>query len=102
MTKTVKLPWMDVEVKPEAGRQIRVDGWQTRCASILQDCELPEFASFRLPSFNFFDIAYACEVEITGRVAQRQPYSDCHWVRVKITWVQDGEPNTVSYGWMVV
>lgn len=100
--KTISLPWIKTEVKPEAGRGILVDGWNTRCPSYLEDCEVPEFAPLRLPSFNYNDVKYAVRIEITGRKGQLQPYDDRHWVRVKITFVGDGEPDTVSGGWMTV
>ena len=97
---TVKLPWKSVDVVPEAQRSVLVDGWGTCCPSILQDCECPEVAPFRLPSARYSDVSYACSVRITGRVAQRRPYSDCLWVRVAITFV--GEEQTVVAGWMAV
>lgn len=81
---------------------IRVESWGNVCASILQDSEIPELGSFRLPSMNYTDIAYLCDVEITGRKTRRLPYSDCEWVRIRITWIHEDEPNTHSFGWMVV
>lgn len=99
----VKLPWMTTEVKPEAGRAVLVDGWGTHCPSILQDCECPEFAAFRLPSGRYTDVAYAVDLKITGRVAQKRPYDDRLWVRVKLTFRKDGmEPDSEQSGWMVV
>jgi hypothetical protein len=98
----VRLPWTDVVVAPEAGRAILVDGWEGHCSQHLEDCENPEFAAFRLPSGRYTDVAYACEIEVTGRVAQKRPYDGRMWVRVRITWVKDGEENTSSAGWMAV
>lgn len=88
--------------KVEAGRSILVDGWKGHCSSILEDCEIPEFAPFRLPSMTYTDVAYTCNVEITGRTLQKRPYDGRLWVRVRIEWVKDGEPNTFSNGWMAV
>lgn len=102
-TKNVKLPWMMTEVRPESGRAILVDGWNTHCPSILEDCECPEFAAFRLPSSQYTDIKYAVDVHITGRVAQRRPYQTLLWVKVCITFRHDGErPDTTVTGWMAV
>ena len=100
--KTIALPWRDVDVTPEQGRGVLVDGWNTNCPSYLEDCEIPEFAPLRLPSFKYDDVKYAVRIEITGRKGQRRPYDDRQWVRVKITFVGDGEPDTVSRGWMTV
>src|SRR5262249_5854847 len=101
-TKAITTPWRDLDVRPEAGHGILVDGWGTHCPSYLEDCELPEFAPFRLPSGRYADIKYACSVEITGRTAQRRPYDDRLWVRVRIVFAGDGEPDTVAGGWMTV
>ena len=56
--KSIKFRWRDepVEVRPEAGRGILVDGWGTHCPSYLEPCELPELAPFRLPSMRYSDI----------------------------------------------
>lgn len=100
--KTVELYGRQIEVVVDSGRAILVDGWDGHCPSILEDCELPEFAPFRLPSGRYTDVAYACKVEVTGRVLQSRPYDDRLWVRVRVEWVKDGEPNTFSRGWMAV
>jgi hypothetical protein len=59
-------------------------------------------APFRLPSRRYDNIAYLCRVEITGRTLQRRPYDDRLWIRVRIVFVGDGEPDTESRGWMAV
>ena len=46
--------------------------------------------------------AIACNVHITGRIGQTRGAWDSEWVRVKIEWVQDCEPNTFSSGWLLV
>jgi hypothetical protein len=100
--KTVLLPWRSVGVEPKAGAPILVDGWGGHCPSILQDCEIPDFAPFRLPSCRYTDVAYAVCVEITGRKTHSRPYDSREWVRVKITFMGDGTPNEVQGGWMAV
>ena len=96
--------WGNVEVDatPRAGRQVIVDGWGSPIASVLQDCELPDFAPFRLPSMKYDRIAYAVRIDVTGRTLQRRPYNGTDWVKVQITFVGDGEPDTVGNGWMKV
>jgi|SRR5262252_6030858 len=102
--KSIKFRWRDepVEVRPEAGRGILVDGWGTHCASYLEPCELPELAPFRLPSLRYSNVKFACRIEISGRVAQKRPYDDRLWVRVRIVFVGDGEPDQICAGWMTV
>jgi hypothetical protein len=96
------MPTTSLDVRPEVGRGILVDGWGTHCPSYLEACELPELAPFRLPSGRYSDIRYACRVEITGRTAQRRPYDDRLWVRVRIVFAGHGEPDTQARGWMTL
>lgn len=100
--RLVSLPWTDVEIGPEAGRGVLVDDWGSHFPSYLEDCELPGLAPFRLPSQRYADVSYACRVEITGRKGVRRPYDDRLWVRVKVTFIGNGEPDTVVRGWMTV
>jgi hypothetical protein len=46
--------------------------------------------------------AIACNVHITGRTFQDRMGDGRRWVRVKIEWVGDGEPNTYAGGWLSV
>lgn len=98
--KTLTHPWTHDDIKVQAGSRIYVETWGNACSSILQDCEIPEFAPFRLPSMQHTDIAYTCDIDITGRTPQRR-HGD-YVVRVKITWIHDGAPNEVSFGWMAI
>jgi len=93
-----------VEVQPQQGRGILVDGWGNDCPSYLEDSEVPEIAPFRLPSSRYSDVAYLCSVQITGRTTQVRPRQDkgTLWVRVAITFHNDDGPNTTQRGWMVV
>ena len=43
--------------------------------------------------------ATAVNVEITGTTVRRKWYGG--WVRVKMTWVKEDEPDTSSGGWML-
>jgi len=102
-TQTMKLYWgAECDVTPKAGRLILVDGWGSPVSRILQDCEIPEFAPFRLPSLNHPDVAYAVRVEVTGRTIQTRPWNDYGWVKIRIVFVGDGEPDTCTSGWMKV
>ena len=40
----------------------------------------------------------AVNIEITGRTRQRR--NGDYYVRVKITFVGDGEPDTITHGWV--
>lgn len=105
MSKPVYLPWMSepVQVEPQSQALILVDGWGTNCCAILQDCEIRDFARFRIPSMRYGHLAYAANIRITGRTAQRRPWQDSTlFVRIEITFVGDGEPDTVTGGWMSV
>lgn len=45
--------------------------------------------------------AIACNIEISGRTFQRRS-GGTYWVKVRITWVGDGELNTYGDGWLKV
>ena len=88
-------------ITPEPGCLVLVDGWANGyIATRLLPCEVPEFAPFRLPSVRYDDVSYPVRLKVTGRTLQRRPYSDTSWVRVKIVFVGDGEPDTVGRGWL--
>lgn len=98
----VSLPWRDVDVVPDVGRFVRVDGWGGYCSSCVETCEIESFAPFRIPSLRYTGVSYACRIKVTGRKAKKLAFDDRHWVRIEIEWVKDGEPNTFSRGWMAV
>jgi len=101
--KTVKLiNGHEVSVEPTANQSmLMIDTWGTM-PSQLKPCEVPSFAPYRLPSCRYTDVAYACDVEVTGRVSHRLAYSDREWVRVKVIFVHDGEPNVEIRAWMAI
>lgn len=98
---TVQIGWDTVEL-PKVGSLIHLDG--RKLNERLAPCEFPELAPFRFPSYNLHAVTGcvgpACRVEITGRTVQLRP-GGC-WVRVAVTFVGDGEPDTVVRGWMLV
>jgi hypothetical protein len=83
------------------GSYIRRDGVQF--GANLLPCDDWDRASFRwpnpIPEWRESH-AIACNVEITGRTIQR--YNGALWVRVKITWVGDREPDTTTGGYMLL
>lgn len=98
---SVQIGW-DVVKLPEAGSLIALDG--RKLNERLAACECPEFAPFRFPSFALQSVTGcvgpACRVAVTGRTVQLRP-GGC-WVRVAVTFVGDGEPDSVARGWMLV
>ena len=86
------------DVTPQVGRYIKPDGW--RFGELLQKGD--NFSTFRLPTGSKFGVtSLAVEIETTGRTLQRRE-GEGGWVRVKITFVGDGEPDTVVRGYMKV
>jgi hypothetical protein len=90
------------EVESKVGSLILVDGWGSNISQALQPCEFPDFAQFRLPSGRYDKVAYAVNIEVTGRTTQSRPWNGRGWVRIKITFVGDGEPDSVVPGWMKI
>lgn len=94
----------DIIKAPAVGALIELDG--CRLNERLHVCEFPEFAPFRFPSsaVQFVTkgecVGPACRVEVTARKVVLRP-GGC-WVRVAVTFVGDGEPDTVVGGYMAV
>jgi hypothetical protein len=82
-----------VDVSPVVGRFIKPDGWRFGSRLIAGD----SFSPFRLPLNSNGPIRdLATRIEVTGRTIQR------NGVRVKITFPGDGEPDTVTHGFMTI
>ena len=59
------------------------------------------FSTFRIPTNSGGPIkSLAVEVEVTGRMPQKRLGS--YYVRVKISFSGDGEPDVVCPGWMLL
>ena len=87
------------EVRAEAGAYVVPDGWRG-FGGLLREAG-DGFSTYRLPVNSLGPIeSLAAEVQITGRTVQYRG-GNC-WVRVRITFVGDGEPNTVTHGWMKI
>ena len=74
------------------GKYVRPDGWT--CGNFLQK-GLEGFCPFYLPTNNSVIRQLACNVEITGRVFRKNGLLRC-----RITFIGDGESNTVCGGWI--
>ncbi len=86
----------DVSVKED--RYIKPDGWAY--GSRIRKDEI-EFATWRIPTNSGGPIeSLAIEVEVTGRTLQRRQGS--YYVRVKVIFKGDCEPDTTSPGWMMI
>lgn len=81
------------DVRPLPGRLVQPDGWQWAMPLTPSDWEQ---AAFRLPSARYNWVRWAVNVEVTGRTIRNGR------VRVKITFVGDGEPDTTHHGWMTL
>ena len=85
------------DVIPQIGSWVKPDGWSYGAYTI--PCKW-DGAQFRIPG-NYGD--YSLDVKITGRCTRQAPgLFKGEFVRVKITWVHDGEPNVPDRGWMEV
>jgi hypothetical protein len=85
------------DVTPQVDRYVKPDGWTF--GSRLADGG--SFSPFRLPTNSGGPIkSLAVNVETTGRTLQRVQGE--RMVRVRITFIGDGEPDTVSGGWMAI
>lgn len=91
------LTWMGNEIAPKIGSFIKPDYWPTGERLTEGD----SFSTFRIPVSSDGPIkSLAVEIQVTGRTVQRK--SGNYHVRVKITFPGDGEPDTVTHGWMMV
>ncbi len=80
---------------PTVGAYVMTDNWRPFGCLLQGD----NFSSFRIeitPGGPIKDIAI--EVEITGRLAQY--FEGGWWIRCKITYPGDGEPDSVCRGWL--
>ncbi len=78
-----------------AGDFLKLDGWA--CGAELID-SWDTFTDLRLPTFSMGPIkSLAVKVKVTGRKSH-WTYFGNSWVRVKVTFPGDGEPDTVAGG----
>jgi hypothetical protein len=93
------LDWQGTEIQPKLGSFVWPDQWEL--GSHLSESDWSK-APFRIHASRV-DIHLACKVKITGRTIRRIPNSfDGYGVRVKITFVGDGEADTSTGGWLFV
>ena len=86
---------METEVK--VGTYVEPENWT--CGDLLEE-GLPGFCDFYLPTHCGGPIKHvAVNVVITGHMPHRR--LGTFYRRVRITFVGDGEPNTVTGGWIL-
>ena len=94
----------ETQVTPAVGKRVIPDGWGNpgnTSGSLLIPCDDWDKADFRLPTgYHEFHYDLAVNVEVTGRTVQSK--GGCYVIRVKVTFVGDCEPDTISGGWMEV
>jgi hypothetical protein len=79
----------------QVGSHIQPDGW--KIGNVLE-AGLPGFCPFYLKTNNPIITRLACNVELVGRVLRRR-LGD-YYMRVRITFIGDGEPDVVCGGWI--
>ncbi len=77
------------------GAYIMMDNWRPMDSLIGGD----SFSALRLPS-NRPGASYAVDIKITGRTYQS--FEQCMWVRIQITFLGDGGPDTYARGWLLL
>ncbi len=88
---TATAPALDIKV----GTYIAPDGW--KFGDLLKP-GLSGFCDFYLPTgYDFGVKMLACNIRVSGRKAQKRQGD--WFARVEITFVGDGEPNTIHHGW---
>lgn len=100
----MKQAYETADVKPRVGSYVEIDGHNLGECLLEGDEPFGGWAGcqFRWPNPVLpwqTKHAIACDVTITGSTLQRRHGG--LYVRVKVVWVQDGEPNTNSRGWIL-
>lgn len=83
------------EIAAKVGSTIKPDGWKLDGKVIAGD----DFSEFRLTTNNGLCRSLPARFEVTGRTTQR--IEGNYWVRVRITILNDGEPDTVFGGYLL-
>jgi hypothetical protein len=97
MTSSVTIYGREYEVK--IGSRVRPENWAPYKSNQLIAGD--SFSTFRMPTMSLGPItSLACEVELTGRTIQR--VDGTYAIRCKIIFPGDGEPDTVTKGWMYI
>lgn len=93
------------KVQLEIGSVVQPDGWGFATQLVeAGDWDLENGANYRIDRswWDTFIPTLPVHVAVTGRVARRRPTHSGLWCRVRITFVNDGEPNTADGGWLLV
>jgi hypothetical protein len=83
------------ESRPTVGKLLEPDGWKVGKELLADDTDM---GAFRIRSQYGFTLPV--NITVSGWTLQRR--GDTRWVRVRIEFVQDGEPNTQHKGWLRV
>jgi hypothetical protein len=95
LSPEVDRAWFQVRTQPRVGMRLKPDHWAM--PSTLCSCDWPG-ASFRLPSIFHPEVALACNVQVTSTWIRAFECYDA--VRVRITFVGDGDSDTITHGWL--
>ena len=101
-TKTVTQDgFYDITVTPSIGGLIRHD--DRDYSRLLEGDDFVDSgyggSQFRVPTGFSHCPSVPLNITITGRTIQRERWGGA-WVRIKIEWVNDCEPNTFTGGWL--
>lgn len=96
------------DVTPRVGSFVEPDLWRMGEPLVVSDWDQ---APFRIPTSMRAEGAFlptpsgfvevAVNVEVTGRTVRRRPNRYGLWVRARITFIGDGEPDQVTGGWLL-
>lgn len=88
------------DVTPKLGATIQPDEWKLSGRLIDGEIFGIKFSEYRLTTNNGIIESLPVRVEVTGRTIQRR--SGERWVRVRITFLHDGEPDVTTGGLMFI
>lgn len=87
-----------MNIQPKIGDTLYPDGWAPSL-TYLNPSDWDK-AEWRVPSAAYPWVNLAIRLRVTGRTVQRKHGNLV--VRVEITWVGDGEPDTHSKGYLAI
>lgn len=90
------------EFSPKAGDLILIDTWPKHFqATILKESDWPK-AAFVIGSGRYDDVYSSINIQVTGKTLQQRPGMDGLFIRIRIEFVREDEPNTETRGWLRV
>jgi hypothetical protein len=91
------------DIRPQIGSYVRIDGRSVGECLLAGDAPVDSGyrgCEFRLPTNSPVIKSVAVNIDITGRTIQW--FEGTNWVKIKITFVGDCEPDTYAAGWLKV